>query len=1182
MSIVDFSRGELAPTMRYRKDLEVYHKGVETLERFLPTPRGGLVRGPGCQVLEILPPSDHAPAVRMFSLGSTGMDYDIPKVGSSDVLVIFLAGYDEAKGPNHADNIPFIVTYDTQFRTHDIPKDKEMDILLSFTEYGKIAFEDDIVAYWVNTPDGNPSFYQRIWNYDPTDGFSFPEISFDDTREVRVAQVENNIYVTAKTQIYRLFWDKDKVCPVWDAGVTYNERSVVMRTVDTVSGPATYYFECTEKNIGFDPAGVSGPPLWRAVYIPFMSWEIVSPRVGYELLKGIGTEGDEFRWVSNATWASSTAYMKGDVVRIVNAAYECIGKHTTGDITGKTPIEGDWATSWKALSDLTGKTSETISDDDGIYKRSSYAFREETVPREMVVHHNRLIFAGSSIRPSTMHGSEVYHYMNFGTGINDDEPWIVTLSGDRVGRILWMSVTDQLYIGTSGGIFALNGVLTPTSFQLRKVTNHSTSEIHAVAAAGSIIFFHKDKQTMREVQYADQAENYHAMDLTVFSDHLFEEFLAVKMVVVNDPSIVIWILRSDGTLVSLSYEATVGMYAFARHELYGFIYDIVAGRGGELYAITILENTDVRQLIRIGHKDITDGAYTLKDVHLDGLTSFVNIDTANEFAINILNKDMHDWYVSNGITSLSDMFGWILPVNASAQVPKIGGLLYQCGLGYLDEVSLIDLSDNDLVGQVPIEMTNSMSKGTNASLDLSGNLGITDWMITKIPASWTNINLSNTGLSLAYVEEVIDSILASLVDAPRAGTVNFSTTAKTRKLSADDTLGKAVTLLGEGWTVIIDNEAGWSNEYVNFNGNGNDAGDTPAAMPWLFMEEKLLPGGNTLVKADHIFNGWSDGPDNSPEHNSGYPYKKDIEGSVTLYATWLPSNKIQYQANSGASAPVDSNTYNPGNIVTVASGVPVRSGYNFLGWTLDQAGMGDIYKAGDTFVMGDTGVNLWAKWSRIMLTITYSLNGGSKGIAPAQVTVPYGDTFLVAGVEGTHKQLSSGEWQKGFRWDNSSAGNGDAYLPGNGVRVYSNLTLYLVFTKYNLRDTGPYGGVICRDYGVYREINMSDAYWNGRYVEVMKTDYSTGMAFLGEIIITINGVNWGTSLGYNLGSFLLSNLVPNLGASTYWEGGTNRGGGFLGIGTWKAYLYYPKEGSTNWLKDKSSSTLRGIRLGRVT
>lgn len=1186
MSMVNFTRGELSPMMKYRKDLEAYYTGVATLSRFMPRAKSGLVRGPGCQVLDILPPSDRAPAVRMFSLGSTGMSHDISKVGSEDTITIYHEDYDELTG------LPAPAIYDTEFRIHDIPRDDEMDILLSFTEFGTA---DDIVAYWVNTPDGNPAFYQRIWNYES--GFTFPAIDFDDTRDVRVAQVENSVYIIAKTQIYRLFWDKNKTVPTWNSGEAYAERAVVKRTI----GLESYYFECTEGNTAQDPATASGMDYWRIVYAPFLSWEVVSPRVGYELLKGIGTDDDEYRWASNTDWASNKEYCKGDVVEIVTGGvrtvYECIRNHTTGDVTGKTPIEDAWAANWEALTDLSAVDieSETLTDEDGIYKRSSYAFREETVPREMAVHHNRLIFAGSSIRPSTIHGSEVYHYMNFGAGINDDEPWIVTLSGDRVGRILWLEVTDQLYIGTSGGIFAVSSILTPTSFQLRKVTSHATSEIHAVSAAGSIIFFHKDRKTLREIQYADQAENYHALDLTIFSDHLFEEFSAVKMVVVNDPSIVIWILRSNGTLVSLSYENTVGMCAFTQHELHGFLYDIVAGRGGELYGVAILDNTssdpdhrtDVRQIIRIGYKDISSNGHSIKDIYLDGLISFVNIDTTNEFSRKILNQAMLAWYLDNGISSISDMFGWINPIDAHDS--DLVGNLDGCGLDHLDEVPSINLSGNSLSGEVPLNMTNTMSHAENASLNLSGNSGLIDWKIVKIPASWVNINLSNTGFSIGVVSLILDSILASVATDPREGTLDLTGLGR---LSMDDALSKAVTLKAAGWTVNIDNAAGWDSEYVSFNGNGSESGEAPASITCLLRQSITLPSHNTLAKADHEFNGWSEGADQNPEFSAGDQYTKQTEGSKTLYATWLPSNKVEYHANQGSGGPVDDDTYNPGDTVTIKSETPSRVGFQFTKWNTAANGSGTNYNPGNTFIMPAYGVTLYAQWEVKYHTIKFWLNGANIGVSPASLSIAYGDTFVVPPVIGMHRQFATGEWQKGDRWDSRTEGNGVAYTPGQTVRVYSNLDLYVKWSKYNLGDLGPGGGTIAYDFGSFapRPVTFTEVFnqttsRSFRYLEVMNQDYQSPNTFSVALSsfnagVDWNGVHWGHLMDAHLRWVLQSGHVPNRTQSKYWTGTY----GSRGVLFWKYSIYNYRDVSDNWSSEKETSNpneLMGIRLGRA-
>ncbi len=1185
MSMVDFSRGELSPMMRYRKDLEAYHKGVETLERFLPTARGGLERGPGSQVIELLPQSDRAPAVRMITLGATGLDHVIPKVSADDTLIF----------PLEAEPDDATASYDTGFRTVDIPKNGELDFLLSFTEYGDA---DDIVVYWVNS-GGNPCFYQRIWNYNTS--YEFPSIDFDDTRDVRVAQVENSAYIIAKTHIYRIYWDKDKVVPAWELAHSYSERDVVYYEV----GTSVYFFECTESHTSsaiISPE-VGGGSYWRPVYQPFLSWEIISPRVGHELLKGIGIPSDPYRWVANTTWASDTDYVPGDAVVVdvdgTPTVFECNEAHTTGDVTGLYPTDNspakDWDGYWVSYNATDHPLDDTITDDDKIYHRSTFAFREETVPREMVVHHNRLIFAGSSIRPSTIFGSEVYHYMDFGAGINDDDPWIVTMSGDKVGRILWLAVTDQLYIGTSGGIFAVNGVITPTQFQLRKVTSHSTSEIKAISAAGSLLFFHKDKQTLREVEYADQAENYRAFDVSIYSPHLFDEYKAIKMIVVNEPSLVIWILREDGTLVSLSYEKTVGMYAFARHELHGQVFDIVAGRNGEFYAIIVFPVTGIRQLIRIGSYDITYGTNSIENVHLDGLLSFVNIDTRNEFSLSVKNASMFDWYVDNSITAVSDLAG--RETALSAPSAELSGLLSQCGLEHLDEIPSLDLSGNSLSGAVTGLETLMVNYGGNASLNLSGN-NLDAWEMDSIPATWVSIDLSDNDFPAGQFVFIFDAILASLAVTPRVGTLDFTGYGA---LTANDALAEAKTLKNtHGWTVLIDNEAGWEGEQVIFNGNGNTSGTAPTAMDCLYKGSIEIPGENTLVKTGYDFFGWSSEVTGLAEYTEGNTYTKEVEGSVTLYAVWIAASEVKYNANGGVTPPVDSNTYNPGDTVTILSGIPARSGYSFIGWSFLASGTGTVYTAGDTITMGSSAITLYAQWKANTYRVTFNLNGATKGTTPTSMTGEYASVITLPSPSGVHKYYN-GQWTKFRRWNTRSDGKGYAYNAGSSYTITtpSNHTLYAEYTTYSVGDDGPHGGVITQDLGSYANrqftvpspalgdtvvlssgtVEDKPTYvW--RYVEMMKTDWSSGRSFNSNWTIgyVSNGIVWRNPLVGYLKTALTGGHLDNLGNTRYWTG---KGGKTVIFFIVISETYYYVDIPTSTEKSTSNkNNSYGYRLGK--
>jgi uncharacterized repeat protein (TIGR02543 family) len=63
------------------------------------------------------------------------------------------------------------------------------------------------------------------------------------------------------------------------------------------------------------------------------------------------------------------------------------------------------------------------------------------------------------------------------------------------------------------------------------------------------------------------------------------------------------------------------------------------------------------------------------------------------------------------------------------------------------------------------------------------------------------------------------------------------------------------------------------------------------------------------------------------------------------------------------AAPVDQNSYEPGDRVTVLppASMVVATGHTFAGWNTASDGSGTRYLPGDTFTMGDADVKLYAE-----------------------------------------------------------------------------------------------------------------------------------------------------------------------------------------------------------------------------
>lgn len=955
MAYVDFSRGEISPYLRYRNDLEMYGKGCEQVLNFLPQPQGGIWRRYGSQILDTFTLSDDTiPACKTFNLGSTGLAIAIAAPGAGLTVTLGSA------------------IYQTDNRTEDIPVNAEMQIVLAF-------FSPDIVAaYWINPSTGVPCYYQQLWVYDS--GYVRPTLGFTDLRDVRVCQIENSVYIVTQSYVYELYWDINKVNNVslaWNNSSSYAAGDVVYSDI----GDDRYWFECTTANDSSTLALTAGdaPLFWRLVYPPHLSFRRVVPRVGEKLLTGTIFDDsssddpiDPLAWNANTTWANEKEYKMGDVVESGGTYYECITDHESSASPGTI---ADDAAYWSALTALSAEMTES----DTVYRRRAYAGRTQTIPREAVSHQGRLLLAASSRFPATIFGSESGKFMNYGAGINDDDPWIFTVSGDRVGKILWMYVTDRLYIGTKGGIYAVSGMITPSNFLLTKVNSHSASEIEGVTAAGSLLYFQSDKKTLREVSYVDQQEQaYQTTDLTAMAEHMFSSKVAVKAVVQNSPHTVIWILREDGYLVALSYDKTTNLVAFSRHNLSDKVVDITGGIGDDLYFISGSNGT--YHLGRMGKALLAYGTSTNEEVMLDGLVRYVVRDLLTEFTAYVQNDTFRAWLITNGITSIDLINAYEGPLSAAAA--GLSGLASQCALRHF----------------LALE-----------SIDLSGN-GLTGWHTIPIPALWSTIDFSDNDFTASDVNQILIDLAAAEEDSPRSGSPSIDLSGNAE--ATYDGLVAAVALIAAGWSVTLENSGTWQDGYtLTFDAN-NGTGDAPDAISPLYGQTVTIPGANTLTRTGYRFSGW-----NTLATGAGTTYAEDSSyvmpnSNTTLYAKWTPVYSIAYDGNgstSGDVAPTESYLAGASVIIAYPESTSLEKiGYVFSHWNTRADGTGTTYTKGQSITMPSQNLALYATWVLAVYDITYELYAGTNNPSnPATYTI---ETATITLLDPSREGYTFGGW----------------------------------------------------------------------------------------------------------------------------------------------------------------------------
>ena len=123
-------------------------------------------------------------------------------------------------------------------------------------------------------------------------------------------------------------------------------------------------------------------------------------------------------------------------------------------------------------------------------------------------------------------------------------------------------------------------------------------------------------------------------------------------------------------------------------------------------------------------------------------------------------------------------------------------------------------------------------------------------------------------------------------------------------------------------------------------------------------------------------------------------YDKVGNSSVINITSYI-SNVItvNYNANGGSGAPGSQNKYNTVDL-TLSSTKPTRTGHAFVSWNTSSDGRGTSYQAGAKYTANES-TTLYAIWEDNTYSISYNLNGGTKG-SNAPTSGKYGSTITIS------------------------------------------------------------------------------------------------------------------------------------------------------------------------------------------
>lgn len=238
-------------------------------------------------------------------------------------------------------------------------------------------------------------------------------------------------------------------------------------------------------------------------------------------------------------------------------------------------------------------------------------------PSVVTTYQQRLLLMNSNEKPLGTWGSRTGLPYNFtmSTPIRDDDSLSYNLFSKRPASIVGAADVGRLVTLTTSTEYSVkggdDGVLRPGEVNPRAHSYNGAARIEPVVIDNSMVYVHRSKKSLHDFVYDVETDGYRGDDLTIFATHLFLKYTVDRMAFQKTPDSILWVVRSDGTLLGLTYVKEHEIMAWFTNDTDGDFEDVcVVPDGGEdaLYVVVkrTINSVDVRYVERLQSRVIDD------------------------------------------------------------------------------------------------------------------------------------------------------------------------------------------------------------------------------------------------------------------------------------------------------------------------------------------------------------------------------------------------------------------------------------------------------------------------------------------------------------------------------------------------------------------------------------------------
>lgn len=203
-------------------------------------------------------------------------------------------------------------------------------------------------------------------------------------------------------------------------------------------------------------------------------------------------------------------------------------------------------------------------------------------PGDVAYFQQRRVYASTLNNPDTYYMSQAGSFKNFDVRsptVDSDAitgtPWSTQVDGiqamvPRPGGLVVLTGRQAWQLTGTGGSSLNPQPITPASQQAQpQAFNGCHNHVAPLGINEDILYVQAKGSIVRGLSYTIYANIYTGADLTVNSAHLFAGYQINDWAWSEEPYKIVWAVRSDGVLLSLSYLKTEGILGWARHDTNG-------------------------------------------------------------------------------------------------------------------------------------------------------------------------------------------------------------------------------------------------------------------------------------------------------------------------------------------------------------------------------------------------------------------------------------------------------------------------------------------------------------------------------------------------------------------------------------------------------------------------------------